>query len=506
MDAKAVLEVKEITKRFLGTVALKNVSLALYEQEILAIMGENGAGKSTLMKILSGLYPNTDFEGFLYLNGSEVRFASPQESEQHGIAMIYQELNLELDLTVAENICLGRLPKNRIGLIDWKKTRDIARQVLSRLHVEMDLDEIARNLSPSLQQLVCIARALVREPSILILDEPTSVLTAGETDNLLQIIRGLKAQGIACIYISHKLDEVYQLCDRLIIFRDGYYVSEYRKEDGYDSDVIIRDMIGRSLDVMYPSSSRDIGNEVFRVEGLKVPHQSAYGKYVIEDLSFSLRKGEILGLTGLVGSGRSETLNAIFGSIPRSSGKIFINGKQVTIDSPGDAKRNGIGLLTEDRKKNGIIASLNVRHNMTITILDQLKKVLFIDQAEENKIAYTFFEKLRIRAPGLDTLITNLSGGNQQKVILSKWLMTKLQILFLDEPTRGIDVGAKSEIYSIIQKLTEEGVSVVMISSEIPELLALCDRFVVLGKGVQQAEYVKDEANEVKILRASSNT
>ncbi len=209
MDAKAVLEVKEITKRFLGTVALKNVSLALYEQEILAIMGENGAGKSTLMKILSGLYPNTDFEGFLYLNGSEVRFASPQESEQHGIAMIYQELNLELDLTVAENICLGRLPKNRIGLIDWKKTRDIARQVLSRLHVEMDLDEIARNLSPSLQQLVCIARALVREPSILILDEPTSVLTAGETDNLLQIIRGLKAQGIACIYISHKLDEVY---------------------------------------------------------------------------------------------------------------------------------------------------------------------------------------------------------------------------------------------------------------------------------------------------------
>ncbi len=265
-------------------------------------------------------------------------------------------------------------------------------------------------------------------------------------------------------------------------------------------------MIGRSLDVMYPSSSRDIGNEVFRVEGLKVPHQSAYGKYVIEDLSFSLRKGEILGLTGLVGSGRSETLNAIFGSIPRSSGKIFINGKQVTIDSPGDAKRNGIGLLTEDRKKNGIIASLNVRHNMTITILDQLKKVLFIDQAEENKIAYTFFEKLRIRAPGLDTLITNLSGGNQQKVILSKWLMTKLQILFLDEPTRGIDVGAKSEIYSIIQKLTEEGVSVVMISSEIPELLALCDRFVVLGKGVQQAEYVKDEANEVKILRASSNT
>lgn len=506
MDAKAVLEVKEITKRFLGTVALKNVSLSLYEQEILAIMGENGAGKSTLMKILSGLYPDTDFEGSLYLHGSEVKFASPQESEEHGIAMIYQELNLELDLTVAENICLGRLPKNRFGLIDWKKTKDIARQVLVRLHVQMDLDEIARNLSPSLQQLVCIARALVREPSILILDEPTSVLTAGETDNLLQIIRGLKAQGIACIYISHKLDEVYQLCDRLIIFRDGYYVSEYRKEQGYDSNVIIRDMIGRSLDVMYPSSSREIGEEVFRVEGLKVPHQSAYGKHVIEDLSFSLRKGEILGLTGLVGSGRSETLNAIFGSIPRSSGKIFINGKQVRISCPGDAKRNGIGLLTEDRKKNGIIASLSVRHNMTITIIDQLRKLLFIDQAKETRIAQTFFEKLRIRAPGLDTLITNLSGGNQQKVILSKWLMTKLKILFLDEPTRGIDVGAKSEIYSIIQKLTEEGVSVVMISSELPELLALCDRFVVLGKGIQQAMYSKDEASEVKILRASSNT
>ena len=503
--SEPVLSADRITKRFLGTVALKSVSFSLYRNEILAILGENGAGKSTLMKILSGLYPTSGIEGTLFLNGEKVFFENPTDSERHGISMIYQELSLELDLSVAENICLGRLPLKKTGLIDWKETERLAQNALRRLSVELDLSMTVRNLSPSMQQIVSIARALVRNPSILILDEPTSVLTASETENLMEIIRGLKEQGISCIYISHKLDEVFKLCDRVMVLRDGYYINEHRKSDSYDSSAIIGEMIGRDLDIMYPKVEHTIGEEVFRVENLCVPHPSAYGKNVVEDVSFSLNKGEILGLTGLVGSGRSETLNALFGSLPRNAGKIFLRRREISIHNTKDAKRHGIGLLTEDRKKNGIIACLSVCHNMTITILEQLRRGLFIDGRKERSRSRNFFSKLNIKAPGLDTLITSLSGGNQQKVILSKWLMTDLQILFLDEPTRGIDVGAKAEIYKIIGELAADGVSIIMISSELPELLEVCDRFVVLGKGRVQAVFRKEEADEVSILEASSN-
>lgn len=500
-----ILRVENVTKRFTGVTALKSVSLNLYEDEILAIMGENGAGKSTLMKILSGLYPSSEMEGTILLKGEEVSFQSPHDAERQGIAMIYQELNLELDLTVAENICLGILPLKRFGLIDWKETRRIAKEALDKLHVDIDLSLTVRNLSPSLQQLVSIARALVRNPSILILDEPTSVLTTRETDQLMGIVRDLKKQGISCIYISHKIDEVFKLCDRLVILRDGHYISEHLQQEGYDSAQIIHDMIGRSLDVMYPTLTHTVGKEVFRVENLTVPHPFAPGKNIIEDVSFSLNKGEILGLTGLVGSGRSETLNAIFGIIPHSRGAIYLNGEKIEIKAPKDAKRFGIGLLTEDRKRNGIIACLNITHNMTLTILRSLHRGLFIDRKEEHQRASAYFKKLQIKAPSMKTLVANLSGGNQQKVILSKWLMTDLKILFLDEPTRGIDVGTKAEIYRIIGDLAASGVSIVMISSELPEILAMCDRFIVLGKGVVQAEMDREEASEVAILRASSS-
>ncbi|MFT4106663.1 MAG: sugar ABC transporter ATP-binding protein [Lacrimispora sp.] len=506
-EPKAVLSVENVIKRFLGTVALKDVSLKLYEDEILAVMGENGAGKSTLMKILSGLYPMGSYEGKIFLNDKECDFRAPADSEQAGIAMIYQELNLELDLSVTENILLGRLPKTKLGLVDWAEAKKQALSALQKLHAEIDIDVTARSLSPSMQQLVCIARALVRDPKILILDEPTSVLTEGETRKLMSVLRELKKDGLSCIYISHKLDEVFELCDRMVILRDGLYISQYKKADGYDSTRIIEDMIGRHLEVMYPKlEGRQIGGELLRLENFKVPHPSAYGKNIIEDVSFSLRKGEILGLAGLVGAGRSELINALFGASSKTSGRVFIEGKEISIRSPWDAKRYGVGLLTEDRKKNGFVGTMSIKHNMTLTVLKEISNMLLISPKKEFDKALEYYDTLRVKAPGLDTLISNLSGGNQQKVILAKWLMTDLKVILLDEPTRGIDVGTKAEIYKIIQDLAAKGIGIIMVSSEMPELIAMCDRFVVLGKGKVQKILEKEEADEVTLLKIASNT
>lgn len=505
--AQAVLSVEHITKKFVGTVALRDVSLQLFHKEILAVMGENGAGKSTLMKILSGLYPENEYEGEIRIDGKKCRFSSPMDSEDAGIAMIYQELNLELDLSVAENIMLGRLPRKKIGLIDWEKTKSMARSALEKLQLDLDVTVTVRNLSPSVQQLVSIARAIVRDPRILILDEPTSVLTESETTKLMGILRTLRDKGISCIYISHKLDEVFELCDRMVILRDGEYMGEHRKEEGYDSGVIIEEMIGRKLSNMYPNpGDRRIGGEALRVENFCVPHTFAYGKNIIEDVSFNLRKGEILGLAGLVGSGRSELVNALFGTIPKKSGTIHIDGKEVKITSPQDAKALGIGLMTEDRKKNGFIGTMSVCHNMTLTILKKIKKHILVDKRKERRLAGEYFERLRVKAPSMDVMITNLSGGNQQKTILAKWLMTDLKIIILDEPTRGIDVGTKAEIYKLIYDLAAKGISIIMISSEMPELLAMCDRFVVLGKGRVLKTLKKEEATEVSILKIASST
>lgn len=505
-NGNVVLSMKNITKRFTGTIALNDVSIELYSNEILAVMGENGAGKSTLMKVLSGSYPCDEYEGKIICNDKECRFSSTSDSEHAGIAMIYQELNLELDLTVAENIMLGRFPHNSFGLIDWKNTRGKAKAVLERLKADIDVNVTVRSLSPSMQQLVSIARALVRNPKILILDEPTSVLTENETRNLMEILRSLKGQGLSCIYISHKLDEVFELCDRLVVLRDSRYVSTYLKSEGYQSSKIIEDMIGRKLDVMYPDIQKAIGEEVLRVENFKVPHPFAYGKNIIENVGFSLRKGEILGLAGLVGSGRSELINAVFGVIPKAHGRVFVEGKEIRIRNTWDAKGHGIGLLTEDRKKNGFVYSMSIKHNMTLTILHSIVKWLMLDFKKEKLVAGRYFDALSVKAPDMDTLITSLSGGNQQKVILAKWLMTDLKIIFMDEPTRGIDVGTKSEIYKLVAELAKKGISIVMISSELPELLAMCDRIVVLGKGKVQAELTKEEATEVKVLQLASNT
>ncbi len=503
---QTVLTVENVIKRFPGTVALKGVSFELHAQEILALAGENGAGKSTLMKILSGIYPHREYEGKITLNGKECQFTGTAMAENAGIAMIYQELNMELDLSVAENIVLGKYPRTKWGSIDWKQVREEAEKTLGQVGLHLDTGTIVRNLNPSMQQLVSIARALYRKPRVLILDEPTSVLTEREAQKLMEIIRKLKNDGISCIYISHKLDEIFELCDRVVVFRDGEKISEHQKALGYDSSRLIEDMIGRRLVAMYPKRAAQIGEEILRVEHFQAPHPFAYGKNIIEDVSFSLKRGEILGLAGLVGAGRSELVSAIFGAIPKTHGSVYLEGQEIQIREPYEAIRYGFGFLSEDRKKNGYVWCMNIRENMTLVTLRSMVKRLFVNAREEEAQAEEYFRRLKVKAPGLETMITSLSGGNQQKVILAKWLMGNIRILMLDEPTRGIDVGTKSEIYKLMQELTENGISIIMISSEMSELLTMCDRIIVLGKGIVQREFSRGEADEVRLLQASSCT
>lgn len=502
--SELVLKATNVVKRFPGTIALKGVSFELYQGEILALVGENGAGKSTLMKILSGAYSHAEYEGEIVLSGKTCSFAGPRDAERAGIAMIYQELNLELDLSIAENICLGQFPMTKLGTIDWSQVNRNAQEVLKQVGLNIDVGITTRNLSPSMQQLVCIARALIRHPRVLILDEPTSVLTEKEADALMQVVRKLSKDGISCIYISHKLDEIFTLCDRVVVFRDGEKISEHQKRDGYNSAIIIEDMIGHHLDFLYPKRVANIGEEVLRAEHYSVPHPYAYGQKILTDVSINLRKGEILGLAGLVGSGRSELAAAIFGYGPKNSGELFVNGKKVKISNPTEAIKNGIGFLSEDRKKNGYVWSMDITQNMTLASLKQYCKGMFINQQIEIDKANVLFDKLKIKAPSIKTSITSLSGGNQQKVILSKWLLTDINIVIFDEPTRGIDVGTKSEIYKLMQNLTEQGISIIMISSEMPELLAMCDRIVVLGKGVVQDEFKMGEVDEIQLMQSAS--
>ncbi len=506
MQKECILQVDHVTKRFSGTVALKDVSMQVYPNEILAVMGENGAGKSTLMKILSGIYPVNSYEGEIRIHGKEGRFKCPLDAENAGIAMIYQELNLELDLTVAENILLGKYPKKSFGLVNWSAVYKEAQKAMDMLGVDIDIKAPVRSLSSSMQQLVSIARALYREPKILILDEPTSVLTERETQTLMNILDNLRKKHVACIYISHKLDEVFKICDRMIILRDGYWISEYRKEDGYDSQKVIEDMIGRKLDIMYPTVEKKIGDVILDVKNFCVPHPFAYGKRIVEDVSFQLHSGEILGLAGLVGAGRSELAEAIFGTRSKVAGTIFFDGSEIKTPNPSQSIKLGMGFLSEDRKKNGFIWSMSIKQNMTLAILRELKKRLFVDHGKEERISEEYFQKLRVKAPNKETLITSLSGGNQQKVIIAKWLMTKLKVIILDEPTRGIDVGTKAEIYKLINDLAASGIGIIMISSELPELIAMCDRHIVLGKGIVQAEIERPDATEVSIMRAASCT
>ena len=500
---ETILEMKNMFKRFPGVLALNDVSITLQKGEIVSIVGENGAGKSTLMKILSGAHPFGSYEGDIFLNGKKFVAKSIYDAEKVGISMIFQELNVELDLSVGENIMLGHWPRKKIGLVDWPVLHKNAKEALAMLDLSIDTRVSMRNLSTSLQQLVCIAKALIRKPKILILDEPTAALTDSETKLLMNILQKLKSDGISCIYISHKLEEVFDISDRVIAMRDARYISEYAKADIVPEQVI-EDMVGRKVNTKETGEDKVFEQEVLRVENFKVKHMYATDKNIIEDVSFSLNRGEILGLAGLVGSGRSELLKAVFGVLPKTAGKVYLGGKPCNIGNAKDAIANGICMLSEDRKTDGFVGTMNIRENMTLSSLKKISRKTFVSRKLEKSLARKYFDYLNVKSNSIEAPIITLSGGNQQKVILAKLLLTEAKVLFLDEPTRGIDIGAKAEIYKIIRELTEQGISFVIISSELPELLRLCDRFIVLSNGYVGAEFKGKQVTQNDILHAAA--
>lgn len=483
-----VLSLEHVSKSFPGVKALSEVSLNIYGGEVHALCGENGAGKSTLMKILSGAYRKDS--GTIRINGQEVTIDSTRASEELGISIIYQELNQVNGLTVAENIYLGRQPL-RHGRILWKKMFQDAQTLLDRLAIHLDAREKTGNLTIAQRQLVEIAKAVSMNAKVVIMDEPTSSLTSAETDILFQIIDTLKKAQTAIIFITHRMDEIYRICDRLSVLRDGCYIGtglirEITKEE------LIRMMIGRELTQQYPERSAEVGNEILRVENL------SDGK-LVKDISFSLREGEVLGFSGLVGAGRTETMRMIFGVDRRQTGRIYIGGREVQIQSPRDGIRHKIGFVTENRKEEGLLLTMACSFNTTLAALKKLKKYGMLSLRREREVMTEYVKKLRIATPSTTQKAGLLSGGNQQKVVLAKWLFTDCDIIILDEPTRGIDVGAKREIYEIINQLSADGKGVIVVSSEMEEVMGICDRILVMREGRISGEVSKEAFSQEKI-------
>lgn len=500
--AETVLKMEHITKKFPGVTALNDVCLEAYRGEILSIVGENGAGKSTLMKILSGSFPCDTYQGKIEVNGKGVQFKTTKQSEDAGIAMIYQELNMHLDLNVAENLFLGkwgRFGKN----IRWDKLHEAAENYLKMVQLPVSTTEILRNLSASRQQLVAIARALSRNPQILILDEPTASLTESESGRLFEIMLQLKEKGYTCVLISHKLDEVFAYSDRIVVMRDGCVVNSHERSE-FNQGLIISEMVGRKMGNLYPKEEVAIGDEMMRLENFSVPHPQNIRKNIVENVNLQVHKGEILGIGGLVGAGRSELVDAVFGIMEKRSGKIYLQGKEVSIGTPREAIKRGIALVTEDRKANGFVGGMSVKENITLASLKAITECGMIKAPKEEKAAQYYFQELKVKAPDLETHLNTLSGGNQQKVVLSKWLMTNPGILILDEPTRGIDVGTKYEIYKIMVDLAGRGMAIIMISSELPELISMSDRILVLSDGRVAGEIPGRTATQEKIMELAT--
>ncbi len=497
MQAKlpeTVLEIKGIRKEFPGVVALDNVQFALKRGTVHALMGENGAGKSTLMKIIAGVY--TPDAGEIFLRGEAVRLTGPLDALERGIAMIHQELALMPYMSVAENIWIRREPL-RFGVIDHRAMEAQTQALFDRLNITIDPRAQVSALTIAQRQMVEIAKAVSFESDVLIMDEPTSALTETEVEHLFEIIRDLRARGIAIVYITHKMNELFAIADEFSVFRDGKYVATHASRD-VTRDDIIRMMVGREITDMFPKEPAEIGAPMLEVRGLTL-------KGVFHDITFSVRAGEIFGLAGLVGSGRSNVAEAIFGVTPADSGEILIDGVPIAMRSPVDAMRAGLAFLTEDRKETGCFLPLSVRENMQIAALtEQHVRLGMVDQAAVDTRCEAMKDALRIKTPNLDERIENLSGGNQQKVLLARWLMTKPRILILDEPTRGIDVGAKAEIHRLISKLAGEGVAVVMISSELPEVLGMSDRIMVMHEGHQTGILDRAEATQVTIMELAA--
>ena len=496
VDGGYLLEVENVRKEFPGVLALDNVQLKLKRGSVHALMGENGAGKSTLMKIVAGIY--TPDSGTFKLRGEDIKLRGPLDALEHGIAMIHQELNLMAPMTVAENIWIRREPLTKLGFVDHGEMHRKTADLFKRLNIDIDPDVQVGTLTVASRQMVEIAKAVSYESDVLIMDEPTSALTEREVDHLFTIIRALRAQGKGIIYITHKMNELFEIADEFSVFRDGKYIAT-KLSNEVTRDEIIRMMVGREITQMFPKEEVPIGDVVMSVKGLTL-------KGVFSDVSFDLRSGEILGIAGLVGSGRSNIAETIFGVTPADAGTIDLFGKPVRIDSPSTAMRHGLAFLTEDRKETGCFLLLDIQENTQMAVLQSgYVKNGFVKQKQLTKDSVEISSLLRVKTPDMSEPIINLSGGNQQKVLIGRWLLTKPKILILDEPTRGIDVGAKAEIHRLISKLAGQGVGVIMISSEMPEVLGMSDRIMVVHEGRVTGFLDRAEANQVKIMELASH-
>ncbi|MEI8593194.1 ribose ABC transporter ATP-binding protein RbsA [Photobacterium sp. Hal280] len=486
---QAILQLSEIEKAFPGVKALDKASLNVYPGRVMALMGENGAGKSTLMKVLTGIYSKD--AGSIHYQGQPATFQGPRDSQQAGISIIHQELNLIAELTIAENIFLGREPTGPLGQIQWRRMYDQADQLLARLNVKHSAKTLLGELSLGEQQMVEIAKALSFESKVIIMDEPTDALTDTETASLFQVIGELREQGCGIVYISHRLKEIFEICDDITVLRDGKFIGECAVAETTE-DELIEMMVGRKLEEQYPRIAVQHGETCLEVIGL-----TGSG---IEDVSFTLKRGEILGISGLMGAGRTELVKVIYGALPSERGVINLNGKTINPVSPQDGLLNGIAYISEDRKGDGLVLGLSVKENMSLCTLDKLSKGLQIRHGDEVMAVDDFIRLFNIKTPGRDQIIGNLSGGNQQKVAIAKGLMTKPKVLILDEPTRGVDVGAKKEIYQLINQFKAEGMSIILVSSEMPEVLGMSDRILVMHEGRISGEFDAKNADQEKLL------
>ena len=498
-----LLEMKNIVKEFPGVRALDGVSFTLEAGEFHSLVGENGAGKSTLMKVLSGVYPHGTYEGDILIDDRVRTFRGIRDSEEAGVAIIFQELSLVKELTVGENIFLGKEP-SKLGVINWSELYHRTSKLLQDLNLDIDPRVPVGNLGIGQQQLVEIAKALSKEAKILVLDEPTAALTESEVEVLFNILRDLKARGVGMAYISHKLGEVFEMSDRITVLRDGKTVGTHTAAE-LTKDKVIELMVGREVGNIFPECHHDFGDTVLEVKNLTAFSIDAANKKVVDNVSFHVRKGEVLGIAGLMGAGRTELLMAIFGAWPgRYSREVVVEGRRVRLDSPAEAIREGIGFVTEDRKRFGLILDQTILDNMTLAGLKRISGAFLTNRTKETIAARGPMQSLRVKANSPLTIAGTLSGGNQQKVVLGKWLLTNPKVLFLDEPTRGIDVGAKQEIYAEINKLAEQGLAIVLVSSELPEVLGLSDRVMVLHEGRVTGEFVRKDATPEKVMAAAT--
>ncbi|KHS79036.1 ribose ABC transporter ATP-binding protein RbsA [Pectobacterium brasiliense] len=488
-----LLQLQGITKSFPGVKALSGAALKVYPGKVMALVGENGAGKSTMMKVLTGIYRKD--AGSIHFLGKEVDFSGPKASQEAGIGIIHQELNLIPQLTIAENIFLGREFTNRFGRIDWNKMYAEADKLLKRLNLRYDSRRMVGDLSIGDQQMVEIAKVLSFESKVIIMDEPTDALTDTETASLFSVIKELQSQGCGIVYISHRLKEIFEICDDITVFRDGQFIGE-RPVSDLEEDTLIEMMVGRKLEDQYPRSNKVPGEVRLKVQNLSGPG--------VDSVSFTVRKGEILGVAGLMGAGRTELMKILYGALPRTGGNVTLDGRDVVTRKPQDGLANGIVYISEDRKRDGLVLGMSVKENMSLTALRYFSYAGGrLKHAEEQLTVADFIRLFNVKTPSMEQPIGLLSGGNQQKVAIARGLMTRPNVLILDEPTRGVDVGAKKEIYQLINQFKEEGLSIILVSSEMPEVLGMSDRIIVMHEGRLSGDFPIEQATQEALMAAA---